>query len=176
MQPVEKLIYDENSSVRFNTIKWLETELKWIKLLQSASPLGFNDNIYQEGNISKMPDFDVLSLLEIRKRKRRSHGKRQKRNDKRKRCAAQKSGTSLNNLSPKLREHGRNSMLSILSSLPIPVLRILDIEANRFYDHQMYEAALLTRCYTQHALRPFIDAEINHQRHFIKIPFINKEM
>ena len=65
-----------------------------------------------------------------------------------------------------------------LSSLPIPVLRIWDIEANRFYDrnHQMYEAALLTRCYTQHALRPFIDAEINHQGHFIKIPFINKGM
>ena len=76
VQPVEKWIYDENSSVRFNTIKRLETKLKWIKLLQSASPLGFNDNIYQEGNISKMPDFDVFSLLEIRKRKRRSHGKK----------------------------------------------------------------------------------------------------
>ena len=64
----------------------------------------------------------------------------------------------------------------IFSSLPIPVLCILDIEANRFYDrnHQMYEAALLTRCYTQHALHPFIDSEINHKRQFIKIPFINK--
>ena len=93
----------------------------------------------------------------------------------------QKSGTSLNNLSSKLREHGRHAMLSFLSSLPTPVLSILDIEANaanRFYDrnHRMYEATLLTRCYTQHALRPFIDAEINHQRHFIKIPFINKGM
>ena len=178
MQPVEKLIYDENSSVRFNTIKRIESELKWIKLLQSASPLGLNDNIFQEENISKMPDFDVFSLLEIRKRKRRSHGKRQKGNDKRKRCAVQKSGTSLYNLSSKLWEPGRYAMLSFLSSLPIPVLRIFDIEANRFYDrnHQMYEAALLTRCYTQHALRPFIDAEINHQRHFIKIPFINKGM
>ena len=68
VQPVEKLIYDENSSVRFNTIKRFETELKLLKLLQSVSPLGFNDNIYQEGNISKMPDFDVFSLLEIRKR------------------------------------------------------------------------------------------------------------
>ena len=67
-------------------------------------------------------------------------------------------------------------MLSFLSSLPIPVLRILDIEAYRFYDknHQMYEAALLTRCYTQHALHPLIDSEINHKRHFIKFPFINK--
>ena len=26
---------------------------------------------------------------------------------------------------------------------------------------------------TQHALRPLIDSEINHQRHFIKIPFMN---
>ena len=96
--------------------------------------------------------------------------------DKRKRCAAQNSGTSLYNLSSKVREHGRHAMLSFLSSLPIPVLCILDVEANKFYDrnHQMYEAALLTRCYTQHALRPFIDAEINHQKHFIKIPFINK--
>ena len=79
VQPVEKLINDENSSVRFNTMKRLETELKWIKLLQSASPLGFNDTINQEGNISKMPDFDVFSLLEIRKRKRRSHVKKVKR-------------------------------------------------------------------------------------------------
>ena len=124
VQPVENLIYDENSSVRLNTIKRLETELKWIKLLQSASPLGFNDNIFLEGNISKMPDFDVFSLLEIRKRKRRSHGKRQTGNDKRKRCAAQKSDISLTNLSSKLREHGRHAMLSFLSSLPIPVLRI----------------------------------------------------
>ena len=69
-------------------------------------------------------------------------------------------------------------MLSFISFLPIPVLPILDIEANRFYDrnHQMYEAALLTGCYTQHALRPFIDAEINRQRHLIKITFINKGM
>ena len=38
----------------------------------------------------------------------------------------------------------------------------------------MYDAALLTRCYTQRALRPFIDSESNHIRRFIKIPFINK--
>ena len=69
-------------------------------------------------------------------------------------------------------------MLSFLSSLPISVLCILDTEANKFYDrnHQLYDAALLTRCYTQHALRPFIDSETNHKWHFIKIPFINKEI
>ena len=58
-----------------------------------------------------------------------------------------------------LEDHGRHSMLSFLSSLPISVLNIVDTEANNFYDrnHQLYDAALLTRCYTQHALRPFID-------------------
>ena len=69
-----------------------------------------------------------------------------------------------------------NAFFFYLSSLPIAVLRSLDTEAYRFYDrnHQMYDAALLTRCYTQHALRPFIDSEYNHIRCFIKIPFINK--
>ena len=67
-------------------------------------------------------------------------------------------------------------MLSKLASLSVSSLRKLDDEANKFYGrkHNLYEAALLTRCYTQHALRPYIDSEINHIRHFIKIPFINK--
>ena len=82
--------------------------------------------------------------------------------------------TSLNDLAVKLRIHGRHPMLSYLSSLPIVVLRSLDTEAYRFYDrnHQMNDAALLTRYYTQHALRPFIDSESNHIRRFVKIPFI----
>ena len=151
-------------------------DVKWIKLLQTPFPLGFNDNIYHEGNISKMPDFDVFSLLEIRKRKSRSHGIRKKGNGKRKKRGVKRSNTSLKDLSKALEDHGRHSMLSFLSSLPISILRILDTEAYKFYDrnNQLYVAALLTRCYTQHALRPFIDSEINHKRHFIKIPFMNK--
>ena len=67
-------------------------------------------------------------------------------------------------------------MLSDLSSLPIAILRSLHTEANRFYDrnYQIYDVALLTRCYTQHVLRSFIDSESNHIRHFITIPLINK--
>ena len=41
-------------------------------------------------------------------------------------------------------------------------------------NHDLYEAALLTRCYTTHGLRPNIDFEINHIRHSIKFPFIDK--
>ena len=38
--------------------------------------------------------------------------------------------------------------------------------------HQLYEVALLTRCYSQQSLRPFIDSEVNQKRYFIKSPFI----
>ena len=66
---VEKLTFDKNSSLRFKLIKRHETKLKWIKSLQTHFPLGFIDNIYNEDNIYKMPDFDVFSFLEIQKRK-----------------------------------------------------------------------------------------------------------
>ena len=46
------------------------------KIIITPHPLGFNDNIYHEGNISKLPDFDVFSPLDIRKRNKPSHGKR----------------------------------------------------------------------------------------------------
>ena len=70
---MEKITYDANSTSRFKIIKIHETEI-WIKLLQTPYPLGFNDNIYHEGNLSKMPDFDVFSLLEFHKHTARSHG------------------------------------------------------------------------------------------------------
>ena len=61
---------------------FLELELTWIKLLQNQHPLGFNDNIYHVGNISRLPDFDVFSLLD--KRNNRYHGKQKNGNLKRK--------------------------------------------------------------------------------------------
>ena len=54
------------------------------KLLQTPHPLDFNDNIYHEGNISRLPDFDVFSLLDMRKGNNRSHGKLKNGNLKRK--------------------------------------------------------------------------------------------
>ena len=67
-------------------------------------------------------------------------------------------------------------MLSFLNSLPVSVKCSLDNEANMFYykDHQLYKAALLTICYTQYVLRPFLDSEVNHKRCFTKIPFISQ--
>ena len=119
-----------------------------------------------------MPDFDAFSLLDIKKkRNKRSHGKRKNGNFKRK----HKTVLSLFDLNILLKS-GRHQMLSKAASLSVSSLRKLDDEANKFYDrkHDLYETALLTRCYTQHALRPYIDSKSNHIRHFIKIPFINK--
>ena len=45
--------------------------LNGLSVYKPFFPLGFNDNIYHEGNISEMPDFDVFSLSEIKKRKKR---------------------------------------------------------------------------------------------------------
>ena len=66
VQPVEKIIHKSNSTERFKNILRHELELKLTKRLQTPFPLGFNDNIYHEGNISKMPDFDAFSLLDIK--------------------------------------------------------------------------------------------------------------
>ena len=71
-----------------------------------------------------------------------------------------------------LTNHGRHSLFSFLSSLPISVLRNLELEVDKFYDraNKLYKAALLTRCYVQHFLSPYIESDV----HFIEIPFINK--
>ena len=103
--------------------------------MQSQFPLDFNDNIYHEGNISKMPDFDVFffSLLECKTRKSRSHGKRKNGNIKLKMCTEKHIDTSLKYLSIALNSHGWHGLLSFLSSLPISVLRNLELEANKLY-------------------------------------------
>ena len=108
-----------------------------------------------------------FSVLECKKRKSRSHGKRKNGNIKRKICTEKRLNTSLKDLSLALTNHGRHGLFSFLSSLTISVL---------VYDraNKLYKAALLTRCYVQHFLSPYIDSEVNHKRHFIKIPFINK--
>ena len=65
---------------------------------------------------------------------------------------------------------------SPLVTLPISLLRNFDIEAYKFCDraYQLYDATLLTRCYTQHALQPYVDPKISHIRHFIKINLLKR--
>ena len=65
--------------------------------------------------------------------------------------------------------------VSLLVTLFISSLCNLATDTNKFYDITHYhDAVLLTRCYTQNILHPYIDSEINHIRQFIEIQLINK--
>ena len=81
-------------------------------------------------NSSRLPDFDDFSLLDIRKRNNRSHGKRKNGNLKRK----NKHVLTLSELSIILKHSGRHMALSSLVTLSISSLSNLNIEANKFYD------------------------------------------
>ena len=67
--------------------------------------------------------------------------------------------------------------LPCLITLSFSSQRKLNIEANEFNDraHRLYDAALFTRCYSQHARRPYINLENNHIGNFIKVQFVIKE-
>ena len=69
-----------------------------------------------------------FSVLECKKRKSRSHGKRKNGNIKRKICTEKRLNTSLKDLSLALTNHGRHGLFSFLSSLPISVLRNLELD------------------------------------------------
>ena len=53
IQPVEDISYNDNSTKIYRNIHRHKLELKWVKLLHTPHPLGFNDNINHEGNNSR---------------------------------------------------------------------------------------------------------------------------
>ena len=67
---------------------------------------------------------------------------------------------TLKDLSITLNNHGRHGLFSFLSSLPISVLRNLELEANKIYDraNRLYKTALLARYYFQHFVSPYVDS------------------
>jgi hypothetical protein len=169
---LESFNFDHTLTKRFKVQARLLAELKWIKLLQTPYPLGLNDNIYQEGNISKNPDIDVFSILSITKRKRRSHGRRKNHNIKRK----SKSAISMTELFSIFKNSGRHALLSKVTSLSISCLQKVDEEADKIYirTHPMYEVASIVQSYSQHVLRPHVDDASSHKRSFLKILYCNK--
>ena len=172
VQPVELLAFNYTDSNSFKIKARHIAELKWIKRLQTPFPLGLNDNIYQQGNISKDPSIDIFDICSIRKRKSRSHGSRKNHNIKRK----SRQLVSLSDLNLILKRSGRHTMLCVLTSLSLTSLNRLDEEADNIVIRQnpMYDIASIVQSYTQHILRPHIDDAENHVRHFFKISFLNK--
>ena len=172
IQPVQNISYDSDATKSVKSKARFFAELEWIKKLQTPFPLGLNDNIYQSGNISKDPNIDIFSIFSIRKRKSRSHGKRKNGNIKRK----SRKKISVSDLHNLLSTAGKHAMLSLLSSLSVSSLRDIDKQADRIdlRTNPFYYTACLIQKYTQHVLRPHIDKESDHKRHFLKIRFLNK--
>ena len=169
---MESFNFDHTLTKRFKVQARLMAELNWIKLLQTPYPLGLNDNIYQEGNISKNPDIDVFNILSITKRKRRSHGRRKNHNIKRK----SKSSISMKELFSIFKNSGRHALLSRVTGLSISCLRKVDEEADDIYirTHPMYEVASIVQSYSQHVLYPHVDDPSSHKRSFLKILYCDK--
>ena len=147
-------------------------ELNWIRNLQSPFPLGLNDNIYQTGNISKDPSINIFKIFSIRKRRTRSHGLRINGNIKRR----SRKNMSISDLHSVKLLYGKHKMLSLLTSLSLTSLKYIDEEADQIVlrTDPLINTATLIQSYTQHVLRPHIDKLSEHQRFFLKIPFINK--
>ena len=63
---MENIFYDDNSSKRYRNIPMHELEENgYTYVLQTPHTFGFNDNIYHQGNFSRLPDFDVFFLFKI---------------------------------------------------------------------------------------------------------------
>ena len=117
VQPVEKIIYDENFTSRFSIIKRRETELKWIKLYELhfdlVGMITYTMRVifrkclilmfslfWNVGSVK--PDLMVYGKMVITSANKRTNTTR-----------------TLNCLSKILKDHARHSMLSFLSSLRI---------------------------------------------------------
>ena len=106
----------------------LTAELHWIKQLQTPYPLGLNDQIYQQGNISSpRTNIDVFALKPDVRRKRRSHGVRRNGLSRRK----QRLNRSLDDLLRIAKNNGRHELLHALSSIPVSRLKPILDEADR---------------------------------------------
>ena len=96
--------------------------------LQTPYPLGLNDQIYQQGNISSIrSNINIFSLKPEVRRKRRSHGVRRNGLSRRK----QRLNRSLDDLLRIAKNNGRQELLHALSSIPVSRLKSILDEADR---------------------------------------------
>ena len=106
----------------------LSAELNWIKRLQTPYPLGLNDQIYQQGNISSIrSNINIFSLKPEVGRKRRSHGVRRNGLSRRK----QRLNRSLDDLFRIAKNNGRHELLHSISSIHVSRLKPILDEADR---------------------------------------------
>ena len=132
--PVEHLTKLPEESKTDLKKRRLAAELHWLKQLQTPYPLGLNDQIYQQGNISNNnTNMDVFSLKPDVKRRHRSHGRRRNGTKRRK----SRLNRSVDDLLTIARNNGRHELLHALSTIPVTRLKSISDEADRRSLHNM---------------------------------------
>ena len=171
---MEQIIYKTTDTIAMKNKLRFERELHWIKNLQTPYPLGLNDNIYMLGNISRHKSIDIFDLFHRKKRNNRSHGIKKNGNIKRK----MRQRLTVRDCHNIFSSSGKHRLLSRLANLSIKSLRTLDEEAGNIFlrSNPLYYTASIIQLYTSHKLKPHIDKEEDHKRHFFKLQFINKGM
>ena len=149
----------------------LSADLNWKKRLQTPYPLGLNDQIYQQGNISSVrSNINFFSLKPDVRKKRRSHGVRRNGLSRRK----QRLNRSLDDLLRIAKNNGRHELLHALSSIPVSRLKpILDEADRRSLRHSDWFKLKMIMAFSFNKLFPRMPT-LPPKTQFIKIKFVNQ--
>ena len=128
--------------------------------MQTAYPLGLNDNIMGKGNISRTSSIDIMDIVDKRNRNQRSHGKRINRNKR----VKQRTNFSLKELLIIFKNNGRHHIYT----------DIYTESQNISFQSRVYEGARIITAFCYHRLFPRIDKVEDHKRHFLSIKYINR--
>lgn len=171
MQPLEIIEKLPDQSKREFIRSRRECELKWIKKLQTAYPLGLNDNIMGQGNISQRASINIMNISSPKLRHRRSHGRRQNYNIRHKK----KTNITVKDLYIIFKNNGRHGLFTRLCSIPITNLYKISLECDTMsFNSPLYECSKIIDAFCYHRLYPRIDQLEDHVKHFLKIKYINK--
>ena len=169
---MEQLIFNNSTSSQCQLKARCMSEFEWIKRLQSAYPLGLNDNILNVGTISKNKSINSFSLFSKRLRNKRSHGIRKNGNLRRK----FKRLLSLNDCYTLLQNGGKHKLLSALCSLSVSSLAHIDKECKLILlqSDPLYECACFIESFTDYYLKPLIKMYLTKLEIVSKLSFVTK--
>ena len=123
------------------------------------------------GNVSKTNSVNILDIVSKPLRNKRSHGRRINRNKRRLHSV----NTSVSDLINISKNNGRHQLLSKLCSIPATKLHNIFEECDTVsYHSPKYEIVQIITAFCYFKLFPKIDRPDEHQKHFLKIKYIDK--
>ena len=151
--------------------RWVIKVFACVLVITDAIPLGLNDQIYQQGNISFVrSNINVFSLKPDVRRKRRSHGVRRNGLSRRK----QRLNRFLDDLLRIANNNGRHELLYALSSILVSRLKpTLDDADRRSLRHSDWFKLKMIMAFSFNKPFPRIP-QLPPKTKFIKIKFINQ--